>query len=932
MQTGSARTQPRGLVALLLVFTTPCHAWSTYSQILGDPSSSVDEVKQLGGTLHRLWDYPTQEGWGPTADEPLYANFSTLLRSPGLAGAITYAWDPQMCAVLDPLFGIDLWGFEFSSCGDIAAAVRMAFDSWSANHPRLKFIDVTNNCLANAVAGHPNFTDLSDTKPCPLATVWLTTTRASAREDAAAVMTAEYEFNTQYRFTNGRYATRGVFQVTRATIGFKQDNLCWYLDATFCDPINRWKRDIGAESVLLLGRCFIFVLWAIVIADILWIAVDACKKHQSLRVKEGRTFKPPVNLRMLERQLAEATFPGLQRRAQAALRRGLVTHKREEAKWTARLITSVDEAEEFALLVDRLARVDWGPWILRLFLLIAPIIFYRMIFDPCFSCYDFQAAATHEIGHVLGLAHPDQASPDQLNLMVQRSPGEELAIERTAQAVSAALSGGARSRTSSDDAATTAQMEASCGGMASCLASAVVDCWDPWARVVVRPNQSAVIAPVAPSIMQAFSFNNPSKCIFQDDLDAINTLYPACDAALNIPVCNTPTTYLGVVRLLAYVGLPLLITLLLMVFCNRLLIQLHQSGRQRSLAQLSQAVNDPNVQMTAPDGSKLSHMEERAILVEAHIQSLAGARRQQLERGRHHGSPEVLALDEQIRKCTERVNLLRDADANGEILEEEETAESDSDLLQSLLVPMRGLAKEAKQQGLALIAAARYKIGVGRQSRVAPSFFEEDADDGEEDMKGDDEGATALDDEEAGDAHYADEVPEDPPEDPPLAPDEVVAPLVSTALLPQRSYVTFNIGPDAKIRASVQVSAAEQPQWMTSLLAEPAPVGDSTSVQLGAASDEEVASAVAALPEDQVQRLRAALDDQSAAEVPMWSEPAPAPVPVLAADPPAQASSPAPAPASAPAPAPAFGFAPASAPAPAPVPAAPVTHSVVTEL
>ena len=61
----------------------------------------------------------------------------------------------------------------------------------------------------------------------------------------------------------------------------------------------------------------------------------------------------------------------------------------------------------------------------------------------------------------------------------------------------------------------------------------------------------------------------------------------------------------------------------------------------------------------------------------------------------------------------------------------------------------------------------------------------------------------------------------------------------------------------------------------------------STSVQLGAASDKEVSGAVAALPEDQVQRLKAALVDQPAAEqAPSQEQPAPPPPsfdPIIAA-------------------------------------------------
>ena len=38
---------------------------------------------------------------------------------------------------------------------------------------------------------------------------------------------------------------------------------------------------------------------------------------------------------------------------------------------------------------------------------IPPLFFFR-VFVPCITCYDFEAAVAHEIGHLLGFDHPDE--------------------------------------------------------------------------------------------------------------------------------------------------------------------------------------------------------------------------------------------------------------------------------------------------------------------------------------------------------------------------------------------------------------------------------------------------------------------------------------------------------------------------------------------
>ena len=80
----------------------------------------------------------------------------------------------------------------------------------------------------------------------------------------------------------------------------------------------------------------------------------------------------------------------------------------------------VDEILQRSTLRSRLANAfeeaaEWNPLLtsLQVMLILSPPILLSKIILPCWDCYDFEAATLHEIGHFLGLGHPDNI-PDNM--------------------------------------------------------------------------------------------------------------------------------------------------------------------------------------------------------------------------------------------------------------------------------------------------------------------------------------------------------------------------------------------------------------------------------------------------------------------------------------------------------------------------------------
>jgi len=178
---------------------------------------------------------------------------------------------------------------------------------------------------------------------------------------------------------------------------------------------------------------------------------------------------------------------------------------------------------------------------LRFTLLMIPWPFYIAIFQVCWDCYDFEAAAAHEIGHLLGIAHPDKQA------------GAELApnyVATNGSFYNTYLAAGN-------------QMNET-------------HCPHPWNTVAAGtpPDFPADELTgshgelVRPAIMESFTTHNPGVCLFPDDYEALVTLYPVCSGMPPTPRCEKADRNIGLLRVAIFFVGPLLVALFLSIFLH----------------------------------------------------------------------------------------------------------------------------------------------------------------------------------------------------------------------------------------------------------------------------------------------------------------------------------------------------------------------------
>ena len=96
--------------------------------------------------------------------------------------------------------------------------------SWSSNHPRIKFMDMSNECMALSAAEQRVHGSIR-CQTMPFTHVWL-----QYLAKAKCGCSHDDGFSELSPCDGGQPGCTW----SRSTIGFKRDCICWYLDATYC--------------------------------------------------------------------------------------------------------------------------------------------------------------------------------------------------------------------------------------------------------------------------------------------------------------------------------------------------------------------------------------------------------------------------------------------------------------------------------------------------------------------------------------------------------------------------------------------------------------------------------------------------------------------------------------------------------------------------
>jgi hypothetical protein len=339
--------RPARLVLLvgLVAFPPSANGWISISQ--SHFGAKPDEIAQsmrgilpAGSSAQSLLGYIWSMPSDPLSDH-------------GLGGGIAYAWDPELCGKIAPLFREDFIAFNFIGCGDLRAALARAFNTWASHHKLLSFNDVTSACVDLGFGSSS-----ASMRSCPLQEVFVTSIESQAGSgmaatgEEAATSIPTQRLSTDFRFTNGAtpYTLQGGVQTPRAMIEtYKGEiqvstGICWYLDSYFCAAFHSLKYTSSPRAVHLTFTTIIFTLWTLALIAVLLHLLATLVRQLELRAGGDGDLDRDGKISLSERAHA---------------------------------------------CVEVIARQSVLGTAVRLVLIFIPFPFYQALFITCWDCFDF---------------------------------------------------------------------------------------------------------------------------------------------------------------------------------------------------------------------------------------------------------------------------------------------------------------------------------------------------------------------------------------------------------------------------------------------------------------------------------------------------------------------------------------------------------------